>query len=50
MSVTSDAFNEFVALDLDDDDTIRLGQTLSALVLDVEVDSAEVVRNIHRRV
>ncbi|ESS02958.1 MAG: hypothetical protein A07HR67_02466 [uncultured archaeon A07HR67] len=49
MSLTSDDFEEFVSSDPDDDETIPLGQALSELGLDVEVDSVEAVRDVRER-
>jgi hypothetical protein len=46
MSLTSDDFEEFVSSDPDDDETVPLGQALSELGLDVEVDSVEAVRDV----
>ena len=50
MSFTSDDLEEFVSSDPDDDETVPLGQSLSALGLDVEVDSVEAVRDLRERV
>ena len=49
MSLTSDDFEEFVSSDPDDDETVPLGQALSELGLDVEVDSVEAVRDVRER-
>ena len=46
MSLSSDEFEEFVSLDLDDDETVPLGQALSEPGLDVEMDAVEAVRDI----
>lgn len=49
MSLTSDDFEEFVSSDPDDDETVPLGQALSELGLDVEIDSVEAVRDVRER-
>ena len=49
MGLTSDDFEEFVSSDPDDDETVPLGQALSELGLDVEVDSVEAVRDVRER-
>lgn len=49
MVFTSDNFKEFVSSDPDDDETVPLGQALSELGLDAEVDSVEAVRDVRER-
>lgn len=49
MSLTTDDFEEFLASDPEDDDTVPLGDALAELAVDVEVDSVEAVRDVRER-
>jgi hypothetical protein len=49
MSLTTDDFEDFMAADPEDDQTVPLGDALDELALDVEVDSVEAVRDVRER-
>ena len=49
MSLTTDDFEDFMAPDPEDDQTVPLGDALDELALDVEVDSVEAVRDVRER-
>jgi len=49
MSLTTDDFEEFLASDPEDDETVPLGDALAELAVDVEVDAVEVVRDVRER-
>ena len=49
MSLTTDDFREFVAVDPEDDETVPLGDALAELAVDVEVDSVDAVRDVRER-
>jgi hypothetical protein len=50
MSLTTDDFREFLDSDPEDDETVSLGDALSELAVDVEVDSVEAVRDVRERI
>ncbi|MFD1598846.1 hypothetical protein [Halobellus rarus] len=50
MSLTTDDFRDFLDPDPEDDDTVPLGDALSELAVDVEVDSVEAVRDVRERI
>jgi len=49
MSLTTDDFEAFMASDPEDDETVPLGDALSELAIDIEVDSVEAVRDVRER-
>ena len=49
MSLTTDDFREFIDADPEDDDSVPLGDALSAIAIDVEVDSVDAVRDVRER-
>ena len=49
MSLTTDDFEEFMAPDPEDDETVPLGEALEALAVDTEVDSVAAVRDVRER-
>lgn len=48
MSLTSDDFSEFVGSDAEDDG-VPLGDALSELAVDTEVDSVQAVRDVREQ-
>lgn len=50
MSLTTDDFEEFMVSDPEDDETVPLGDALSELAVDVEVDAVEAVRDVRERI
>ncbi|WP_424016953.1 hypothetical protein ACOZ4N_13840 [Halorientalis pallida] len=49
MSLTTDDFEDFMASDPADDETVPLGDALEELAVDIEVDSVEAVRDVRER-
>ena len=49
MSLTTDEFREFMDSDPDDDESLDLGDSLSELAVDVDVDAVEAVRDVRER-
>jgi len=49
MSLTTDDFREFLGTDPEDDESVPLGDALSELAVDVEVDAVEEVRDVRER-
>ncbi|QLK24877.1 hypothetical protein HYG81_12240 [Natrinema zhouii] len=45
MSFTADDFAEFMAGDLEDEETVPLGDALNELAVDIEVDAVDEVRD-----
>jgi len=50
MSLTTDDFREFMEADPDDDETVPLGDALSELAVDVEVDAVDAVRDVREQI
>lgn len=49
MGFTTDDFDELLAPDPGDDETVPLGDALAELAVDVETDSVETVRDARER-
>ena len=49
MSLTTDDFEESLASDPEDDETVPLGDALADLAVDIEVDTVEAVRDVRER-
>jgi len=49
MSLPTDDFEEFLASDPENDETVPLGDALAELDVDVKVDSVEAVRDVRER-
>ena len=49
MSLTTDDFAEFMAGDPEDDEEVPLGDALSELAVDVDVNAVEEVRDVRER-
>ncbi|SEN43951.1 hypothetical protein SAMN05216388_1003114 [Halorientalis persicus] len=49
MGLTTDDFEDFIATDPADDETVPLGDALEELAVDIEVDSVEAVRDVRER-
>ena len=50
MSLTTDDLKEFTESDPEDDETVPLGDALSELAVDVEVDAVDAVRDVRERI
>ena len=50
MSLTTDDFREFLGSDPDDDETVPLGDALSELAVDVDVEADDAVRDVRERI
>ena len=50
MSLTTDDFKEFAESDPENDETVPLGDALSELAVDVEVDAVDAVRDVRERI
>ena len=50
MSLTADDFRKFVETDPEDDEREPLGDALSAVAVDVEVDAVQDVRDVREQI
>ena len=49
MSLTTDDFEDLMRADAADDESVPLGDALSELAVDVDVDAVEAVRDVRER-